>query len=754
MKRILLVFVCIVIFVIVSAQNTPILRINKCATPPKIDGIADSYDPWTATWIPLSNASIFNTTSAMSAKFQLTFDNNNLYLIARITDATLGIDTNYEWWALDHIRVFLKMDTTSSDGTYITGDYEFSQRRSSVFPKDFIVESVGQIPLNGNKNIFINDTNFKIKQTDNGFLYTQEWQIPWVDLESGMDLSKLNDSFIKFNIVACDNTGFGWTQSQIWYTNSLDEYINTNYLGLVQLLKPVSIEGGNKKNIVCGEKLQLSVLTNFTNPGTISYSWSPSDGLNQDTISNPIVDTKTSRTYYLTVTTSNCGTIKDSVMVNEIPLTVNTGADKSLVCGSKLQLDKPITNYTGSGTLNYNWTPTDGLSETNVAQPLVDIITNRTYTLSISTSNECTAKDSVIITVNPLIASAGNVTVSCGNTAQLYVQTNYTGNGELMYNWLPSDNLNSANIANPIATLIRPTIYSVKVSTPNGCIAQTNASVNLSTTNYQPSICMVSVGENNKNIVVWQKEFSTAIDSFLIYRESLTQTNQFDFIGYMSSSAQSVFIDSFSNAMIQSNRYKIAAKDACGFITNQSSVHKTMHLNINKGQANTWNLIWEAYEGFDIDSYKIYRGTALSNLTLIGSTAGGSNSYSDLFAPDGDVFYQIEVIAPYSCSTLKSSSYSSSLSNIASNTFVSVSTVNAKNNLSIYPVPANEILYLNNSSSFNYDVNIFSMDGRIMLSIKQPAWENKINVNSLSHGMYVIKINYNNESYYQKFIKN
>lgn len=34
-----------------------------------------------------------------------------------------------------------------------------------------------------------------------------------------------------------------------------------------------------------------------------------------------------------------------------------------------------------------------------------------------------------------------------------------------------------------------------------------------------------------------------------------------------------------------------------------------MHLTINQGMGNTWNLIWQPYQGFVVSSYNIYRGT-------------------------------------------------------------------------------------------------------------------------------------------------
>jgi len=61
-----------------------------------------------------------------------------------------------------------------------------------------------------------------------------------------------------------------------------------------------------------------------------------------------------------------------------------------------------------------------------------------------------------------------------------------------------------------------------------------------------PSIYIVSVTPDTKNIVVWDKSVNNFIDYFKIYRESTEQTNEWDSIGFNDYSKPSVFIDSSS----------------------------------------------------------------------------------------------------------------------------------------------------------------------------------------------------------------
>ncbi len=511
------------------------------------------------------------------------------------------------------------------------------------------------------------------------------------------------------------------------------------------------VDAGANKTIVCGGNVQLLASVVYLGSGKLTYLWTPAEGLSATDIPDPIANLTSTKTYTVTVTSPDLGVVKDSVKVTVNPLTVNAGADKSIICGGKVRFGKPVTNYTGTGILGYSWLPAEGLDNANIAQPTAEITTDKTYTLTLSTPNGCIATDTVKVTVNPLTATANDLFEPCGNSFQLNVTTNYSGTGALTYEWSPSTGLSATDISNPVATVKTPTEYSVEVTTQNGCPATDNATVTPTVVNFTPSICMVTVNDSDKNVVIWQKGQSTAIDSFYIYRESLFQTDVYDLLGKTTFSEPSAFTDTLSNALIQSNKYRIAVKDSCGFFTVQSDPHKTMHLTINKGQGNSWNLIWETYEGFNVSSYKIYRGGSRSTMSIIGSTAGNANTYSDFNAPDGDVYYQIEVLAPYSCNTLKSDVYSSSRSNIATN---AATPSKANNNfLKLYPVPVKDDLYFNSNLSENNVINIFSIDGRKIMSVKQTNTENKINVSSLSEGIYILKLSGDNGTVMQKFIK-
>jgi hypothetical protein len=395
------------------------------------------------------------------------------------------------------------MDTTSGNGAYKTGTIQLRLQAG----EDALIEG-SLAPVSG---------VYKVK--DNGDNYVQEWILPWAELSEGMDPAWDQAQF-KFDVQVANATADGErTQQMFWNDNSDLQWNNTTHFGIVKLMIPV----------------------------------------------HSLAD-----------------------------LMLDLDTEKSFVCGGDILLN-PMVVYNGSGTLTYSWTPSDGLNFTDIKNPLASPVSEQMYTLTVTSPDFGAVKDSIMVIVNPLTANVNDINISCGSQAQLNLTTNYSGIDGLEYTWSPSDGLNASDIANPVATVTGETEYSVEIRTSDGCIANDNSTIHVSGISYSPTICMVTVDENDKNVVVINKDINENIDAFFIYRESKFQTDQYDLVGLLPFSENAVFVDPESNAKVQSNKYKIAVKDICGFITDKSTAHKTMHLTINQGSGGNWNLIWEPY---------------------------------------------------------------------------------------------------------------------------------------------------------------
>ena len=274
--------------------------------------------------------------------------------------------------------------------------------------------------------------------------------------------------------------------------------------------------------------------------------------------------------------------------------------------------------------------------------------------------NNCPVTSSVVtVLLNnslsvPTITQTGNLTYCGGGSVTL--MTTATANS---YAW--SNGGSGQNI-----TVTTAGIYTVKIIDNNGCSSQSLPLLVGASPVSNPDICIVTLNDNGKNEIVWNKPVTKAIKQFNIYSQG-NQANVFNLIGTVPYASLSVFTDSASVPAQQSYLYQISAVDTCESESQLSAVHQTIHLSINQGMGTTWNLIWNYYQGFTFPSYNIYRGTDPTSMTLLTTIASTLNSFTDLTPPTGYVYYQIEAVNPNPCNPTKSGKYGSTKSNIASN---------------------------------------------------------------------------------------
>lgn len=101
-------------------------------------------------------------------------------------------------------------------------------------------------------------------------------------------------------------------------------------------------------------------------------------------------------------TVSGGGIVCDSVFTVKVysyPLpTVVLPQDTTIRVGTTLILNAEVS---GTGTLFFDWSPIDGLSCATCPSPLVTLFETISYTLAVTDSNNCTAQDSILLTVDP-----------------------------------------------------------------------------------------------------------------------------------------------------------------------------------------------------------------------------------------------------------------------------------------------------------------------------------------------------------------
>lgn len=243
-----------------------------------------------------------------------------------------------------------------------------------------------------------------------------------------------------------------------WYTVNI-----TDVTGCVAT-DSVQVEVFNLPNLSAGPDQTICATDAITLQGTgaLTYNWAPATGLSNPNVANPVASPSTTITYTMTGTDANGCSKEDQVTITVNPLPTATAGPDRTVC------QRDIVNLSASGGISYNWSPSQGLSCTNCANPVLVAQTTRNYVVTVTDGNGCSNTDTTRITVLPApFVEAGNDTVICPNTS---VQLN--GQGAGAYSWTPSGPLNNTTIANPIATVTSDTYFFLEITDANGCTNQ------------------------------------------------------------------------------------------------------------------------------------------------------------------------------------------------------------------------------------------------------------------------------------------
>lgn len=222
---------------------------------------------------------------------------------------------------------------------------------------------------------------------------------------------------------------------------------------------------GVDQAICNGESYQITA-TGLMGGETIL--WSPTAGLDNPGVSNPIATPTTTTTYTLGVVDANSCPFSDDIEITINPLPVADAGPDQAIC------NQAVTNMAALGGVQYSWNPTtdlaDGTSATTQAGPTAT--TN--YTVTVTDANGCQDTDDMTISVNPLpVIDAGMDDSMC--QGQQTVQL--TASGAVGYSWNPTTGLNNPLIANPLFDGSATTIFTVTGTDMNGCVGTDDVEV-------------------------------------------------------------------------------------------------------------------------------------------------------------------------------------------------------------------------------------------------------------------------------------
>ncbi len=228
--------------------------------------------------------------------------------------------------------------------------------------------------------------------------------------------------------------------------------------------------------------------THWLNPDTsvINWQWNI-DGTVYNTQTLPTItrlfaDTITAQ--LIAVNNTGCSDTAVSTIVVHAPPPVFAGNDTTICVNTSALL-----TATGAQTFIWNSSPT--LSCTNCTTTTASPITDTQYFVTGTSQYGCSNTDSVLVRVkHPFtIGVSANDTICVGETLQLLAT------GAENYSWAPATGLNNAAIANPLASPVTTTTYTVTGFDSSNCFTDV-ASVTIFVYNYP------TVNAGNDTIII------------------------------------------------------------------------------------------------------------------------------------------------------------------------------------------------------------------------------------------------------------
>ncbi len=436
---------------------------------------------------------VYNTLQTPGSSYQWQISGGTITSVNPDTNGTATVN----WTATGPTTVYLWYDETSTTLTNVC-----------FGTSDSIAVTINPIPVTssmaGSNSICVFDTiTYSVTNVSSN---TYQWTVQNGSIVSGNGTNSISvvwNTSGSYSVSVSETNSFNCTGTPVAKT------ITVNALPIVALT-------ATPPAICNGDTTQL-----LATGGTV-YSWSPSIGLSNAGISNPLANPSSSTTYTVLVTDANSckQTNNITVNVNNLPVT-DAGATTAVCDGNSTTLQATAT---GSASYTYSWTPSTGLSNSSISNPVATPTITTLYSVVVTDNNNCSSSDTVTVFVNSLpVADAGTGGQICDGGS---VQLNANG-GFSSYTWTPAASLANANTQSPTASPNSPTVYSVVVTDANGCTDDDTVSVDV---NAQPNAIftidsVLSKGATCNGVeVVFLNTSTNALSYFWDFGDGTTST--------------------------------------------------------------------------------------------------------------------------------------------------------------------------------------------------------------------------------------
>ncbi|MCC6725909.1 MAG: hypothetical protein IT258_15480, partial [Saprospiraceae bacterium] len=284
------------------------------------------------------------------------------------------------------------------------------------------------------------------------------------------------------DLTASGGTGFLWstgeTSATIAASTSNDYAVTVTGTGgcTATASQSVTVNPNPAAAITGDNDLCLGENTVLTASGGTGYSWSTGVSVAATAVS-PMADA----TYSVTVTDGNgCSDTESiNVMVHALPTaSVANSGSGTIFCTNTngVQLN---ASGTGQGPFSFVWSPTAGLNDPNIANPVASPTTLVPYTVTVTDANGCSSSGTVLVFLQdaPILQLTSNSPICANEDLEL----TETGGQAVQWSWTGPGGF-SSNEQSPVlaqADVLEGT-YSLVGTDASGCSSTTDLEVALS----------------------------------------------------------------------------------------------------------------------------------------------------------------------------------------------------------------------------------------------------------------------------------
>ena len=475
--------------------------------------------------------------------------------------------------------------------------------------------------------------------------------------------------------------------------------------------------------------------------GATSFSWTPANGLsstNNDTVYAAPAGGGGggggATVYTVVVSNGTCSASATSTITRSNPptgnITTNLSAGDTICTGGTVILTGPAAGGGGGGGYTYAWS--NGTSTRR--DTILNITTGGLYTLAVSNAAGCTKHDTVNIVVVPgtqpvLVLTPNGAASYCTNTSGLTL----SASGATNYSWSPATGLSTTTGSSVVATPTAgpPTVYTVTGTDASGkCKATATVTV---TTSNPPAKAAITANPN---------------DSVCAGTQVILRPGGFGGGGNTYQWNDGKTTRSDTTNINSSGWYTVAVTNTAGCTTNDSIMMTLLPgVNANFGYTISGRTVTFTDSTVGATSWSWTFGDGNSSINQNPITTYGSSK---------DTFYVTLVATGSGSSGCNTGSITKQIilgtvgvNNLSSNSF----------NMNLYPNPTTDAAYLNfKLDAVSADLKVMNTVGQTVLAKtiypkSNAVFNEKISIENLSAGVYLIQVNASKGSASVKLIK-